>query len=279
VGQTDAPKPAKGVEPADAKASRAGLQMADRIVSVLKAFADSGSELGVSELARMLSLPKSVVHRTLTSLVATGFLQKDDASARYRLGPEAVGLGLAALGSVDLVSIALPHMEILRSRTQETVTLSVRVGSARAYISQLESPQDVRMTVEIGRRWPLYAGASGRAILAVLPADEMANYLRSIELVPLTERTITDVARLRGSLEEVRTKGYAVSLGERDPWAGALAVPILTGSQGVIGAVSICGPLPRFSMERVPEFVPLLKEAAEGIADALGSRARIVSVR
>lgn len=262
----------------DTKGSRAGLQVADRIVNVLKAFADYGPELGVSEIARRLELPKSVVHRTLTSLVRTGFLRKDESAGRYRLGPEAIGLGLAALGSVDLVGIALPHMEVLRSRTAETVTLSVRVGNARVYVSQLESPQDVKMTVEIGRRWPLYAGATGRAILAMLPADDRDRYVSNAELIALTNHTITTVDTLRASLAEVRANGYAVSLGERDPWAGAVATAVISPVQGVVGAVSVCGPLPRFNTERVHEFVPHLKEVAGGIADALGSSARVISV-
>lgn len=263
----------------DTRGTRAGLQVADRIVSVLKEFAEAGPDLGVSEISRRLGLPKSVVHRTLVSLVRAGFLLRDETSGRYRLGPEAIGLGLAALGSVDLVGIALPHMELLRSRTEETVTLSVRVGSARAYVSQLESPQDVRMTVEIGRRWPLYAGASGRAILAMLPEEEIDRYLAATDLVALTDHTITAREALRASLAEVRANGYAVSLGERDRWAGAVAAAVMSPVQGVVGAVSVCGPLLRFTREQVHAFVPPLKEVASGIAEALGASARVVSVR
>lgn len=226
----------------------------------------------------MLGLPKSVVHRTLTGLLRNGFVVKDEVSGRYALGPEAIGLGLAALGSVDLVGTALPHMEMLRSRTKETVTLSVRVGNSRAYVAQLESPQDVRMTVEIGRRWPMYAGASGRAILAMLPPEELERYLTTIDLVALTENTITVREQLRASLAETRANGYAVSLGERDPWAGAVAAAVISPTQGVIGAISVCGPIPRFTIQTVHAFVPWLKEVANGVAEALGSSARAISV-
>lgn len=260
------------------RGSGAGLQVAERVVRVLKAFSESGGALGVSELARRLDLPKSVVHRTLTSLVRTGFLQQEEASGRYRLGPEAISLGLAALGRVDLVEIALSHMEVLRSRTGETVTLSVRVGSARVYVAQLVSPQDVKMTVEIGRRWPLYAGASGRAMLAMLPSAELEQHFASVELVPLTERTIVSADALRASLAEVRARGYAVSLGERDPWAGAVAAAVIAPRQGVLGAVSVCGPLPRFTEERVAAFAPALQEAVQGIGESLGAATRVLPV-
>ncbi len=260
------------------RAGGAGLQVTERIVRVLKAFSESGTALGVSELARRLELPKSVVHRTLTSLVRTGFLQREEASGRYRLGPEAIGLGLAALGRVDLVEIALPHMEVLRSRTGETVTLSVRVGSARVYVAQLVSPQDVKMTVEIGRRWPLYAGASGRAMLAMLPPADLEQHFATVQLVPLTDRTIVAEEALRASLAEVRAQGYAVSLGERDPWAGAVAAAVITPARGVLGAVSVCGPLPRFTEDRVAAFVPALKEAVQGIGERLGAAPHVLPV-
>jgi IclR family acetate operon transcriptional repressor len=247
-----------------------GMRAVGRVVGILRAFGEGAESLGVSDLARRLGLPKSVVHRILTALVEAHFLEREEATARYRLGPEALALGFAALGSIDLVGMASPYMEELRARTGETVTLSVRVGDERVYVHQLESPQDVRMTVAIGRRWPLYAGASGRAILAGFDDEDVEAYLARTPLTALTPETVTEAVELRRRVEEARAKGYAVSAGERDPWAAAVAVPLMLPNRGVVGALSVCGPRPRLTLEEMEAFAPLLLAAGEAIAERFG---------
>jgi IclR family acetate operon transcriptional repressor len=257
----------------------AGTRVVRRVVQVLRAFGEGEAELGVSDLARRLGLPKSVVHRILSALVEQRFLERDEASARYRLGPEAIALGFAALGNANLVEAALPYMEGLRETTQETVTLSVRVGDERVYVHQLESPQDVRMTVAVGRRWPLYAGASGQAMLAALPPEEFERYLARTSLLPLTERTLTDPEALRERVRQAQAQGYAVSLGERDPWAAAVAAPVLVPNQGVVGAMSVCGPRPRLSKSAMEAFAPHLVAAVRSVSGRFGRQASLSGAR
>ena len=246
------------------------MESADRITNILLAFTTGDASLGVSEIARRLSLPKSAVHRTLTALCRTGLLRRDQDAPRYRLGPAAVQLGLHALGHFDIRTAALPIMREVTDRTQETTTMSLRAGSERFYAAQVESPQDVRMTVDIGRRCPLYAGASGRAILAFLDDAEIDAYLTATALKPLTGETITDVSRLRADLTRVRETGYAASRGERDAWAAAVAAPVRARDGRVIGSFSVCGPLGRFTPEVAQRFGSIVMESAAKLSSELG---------
>ncbi|HEY8474778.1 MAG TPA: IclR family transcriptional regulator, partial [Natronosporangium sp.] len=197
------------------------MQAVERVASILLAFTSVRGEQGVSDLSRRLGLPKSAVHRALDALVETGLVSRNVATSKYQLGPRALELGLAGFGTPDLRALAEPVMVQLRDRTEETVTLSYRVNTERVYAAQVESPQPVRMTITVGMRAPLYAGASGRAILAAMPEAEFEEYLAKVELRPLTGTTVFDPASLRSVIEEVRELGYAVSFGERDPWAAA----------------------------------------------------------
>lgn len=225
----------------------AQMQSVERVSGILLAFTAGNASLGVSELSRSLQLPKSAVYRTLDALVETGLVTREVPGSRYRLGPRALDIGLAAVGGPDTRATAMPLMHELRDRTGETVTLSFRLGYERVYVDQAESPQDVRMTVEVGKRAPLYAGASGRAILAYLASDELEGYLARTKLVPLTPSTIIDVESLRNEVARVRSAGYASSAGERDPWAAAVAAPIFVAGERPIGSMSVCGPRPRFT--------------------------------
>lgn len=220
----------------------------------------------LTEIARAVDLPKTTTHRVLGALARTGLVARDGEDSRYHLGPEAVSLGLAAIGGPDLRTTAIPIMLDLRDRTRETITLSLRVGWERVYIAQEESAQDVRMTVEHGRRYPLFAGASGRAILAFLPAAELDEYLSSVALTPLTSKTITDPVRLRAELGCVRELGYAASFGERDASAASVAAPIRGFRGRAIGSLSVCGPVTRFDSARADELGALAHHAAEQLS-------------
>lgn len=245
------------------------MQTVERVMKVLLAFTPENRSLGVTELADQLGLTKSAVHRILTSLVTIGFAQRDESSSRYRLGHQAIEVGLAALGRTDLRVVALPIMHDLVETTSETATVSLMVGFSRTYLAQVESPQFVRMCVDVGRRFPLYAGASGRAILAFVPPSVLESYLASMKLDRLTDQTLTSKSKLLESLKIVADAGYAVSSGERDQYAGAVAAPIFGEENRVIGCVSVCGPRERFGREAGAKYGRLVVEASREISRLL----------
>ena len=243
------------------------MQSVERVSAILLSFTSGDQVLGVTEIARRLDLPKSAVFRSLDSLVETGLIARDPDSSRYRLGPRAIELGLVAIGARDLRELALPQLRTLVQETAETATLSLAVGHERVYAAEVEGPQVVRMTVSIGPRYPLYAGASGRAILAFLPEDERRNYVATYVLTRLTDATLTGRNDLERALDEVRTHGFAVSRGERDPAAAAVAAPLFGPLQRVIGSISVCGPITRFGSEEIGRYGPLVREAALSLSE------------
>lgn len=246
------------------------MQTVERAMDVLSVIAAGRKPLGVTEIARSLDFPKSAVHRTLGTLLTTGFVEKDEESSRYYLGPRAVDLGLAAIGNPDIRVAAVPVMEQLTQETRETTTLSVLVANHRVYVLQVEAPGTVRMKVKLGVRFPLYAGASGKAILSFLPEPRRIAYLSSVELDPLTPDTITSRERLEQEIASVRDTGYAVSFGERDPWAAAVAAPIATADGSVVGSMSVCGPRPRFTTTNVADRGRALVEASKLLSAGIG---------
>lgn len=242
-----------------------GTESAERVADVLLSFARSDAPMGVSSIARDLELSKAVVHRILQSLVSRNLVQYSAESRDYRLGAAAAALGAQALRQLDIRSVArVPLME-LRDATGETTTLSLLSADKRTYIDQFESPNEVKMTVELGRMHPLHAGASSRAILAHLPQPFVDRVIRE-GLARTTTHTITDPEDLLLSLTDVREHGYSRSFGERQPDAGSIAAPIFGPHHEVIGSISTCGPIARFTDERVAQFIPLLLETASRIS-------------
>lgn len=244
----------------------------ERALSVLDLIATSDQDdMGVTEIARALGLSKAVIHRVLTTLVARDYLQVDDTTRRYRLGPMALVLGSAYLDRLDLRNLALPRLHDLSVQTGETATFSLRNGFSRMYVDQVTPDREIKMTVAIGKSFPLHAGSSSKSFLAFLPVDEQEAYLRDRELTPLTGTTIVNADQLREELAAIRQRGYAISLEERQAGAGSLAAPILDRSGSPIGAISVCGPVERFrsQMETIP---PLLLSTCQELSRNFGYR-------
>ena len=142
-----------------------GTEAAARVADVLLAFLQGPRSLGVSALARELRLSKAVVHRILQTLVHRGLLTSDLSTREYHLGPAAAALGARSLRESDLRTLAMPVLRELQQVTGETTTVSALVPGGRVYLDQVESKKEIKMTVEVGRRFPLHAGSSSTCML------------------------------------------------------------------------------------------------------------------
>lgn len=242
----------------------------DRATDVLMLFTRTRQPtLGVTEIAQRLSLSKAVVHRLLTTLTAKGFVQLDQDTHRYALGPTVLSLGLAYLERIDLRRLALPALHELSGAMNETSTLSIRSGWTRVYVDQVTPSREVRMSVQLGQAFPLHAGSSSKAILAFLAEEEQEAYLGDGPLERLTDKTITDPDQLRRELARIRRRGYAASLGERQAGAASVAAPVLDHRGRPVGSVTVCGPIERFK-RHTDEAAARLVEATAALSRQLG---------
>lgn len=238
-----------------------------RALDVLLHLGASDRSLGVTEIADELHLSKAVVFRILASLRARDLAEIDAVTHRYHLGPGLLALTEAYLNGLDFRDVCRPIMRELVLSTNETVTLSIRVGFSRTYIDQITPERNVKMIVDVGQSYPLHAGASSKAFLAFLAEDEQESYLRS-DLEALTPVTVASPDALRAELKIIRERGYASSAGERDPGAASVAAPIYrAGSTVPVAVMSACGPAERFVQE------------VDTIAGALLAATRLASAR
>jgi len=246
-----------------------GTEAATRTADVLLLFISGSRVLGVSEIARRLDLSKTVVFRILRSLLSRGFLVFDEKNRKYRLGPAAAALGAHALRDLDLRQVALPFLRQLQQETDETTAVSGLVRASFVYLDQVPSFQEIKMTIEVGRLFPLHTGATGKAILTFAPPDIRQQVLTG-HLAVLTSETKVTYEALKGDLEHILRTGVAVSFGERQSGAGSIAAPVIGFDGYAIGSICVCGPANRFGGESVERFIPLVKDAARKISIQLG---------
>lgn len=250
---------------------KAGLVEADTILAVVRAadvltyLAQSPTrDVGVTELAGDLGLSKTVAFRILSSLRERGYVSSEDGGGRYGLGPAASLLGRAWLDHSELRSRAHDRLAEISAATEETATLSVRVGWQRVYIDQVTPHRMIKMVVPIGRPFPLHAGGSSKALLAFLPADEQERFFREVDRPRLTEATVVDEPALRAELARIRQRGYATSRGERQPDASSVAAPVVDADGRPVAVISVCGPIGRFQADQAREVLLDVTQSLSG---------------
>lgn len=241
----------------------------ERAVDLLFLLAER-EEASVSELAGAIGSSSSAVHRILTALRRKGLVEQRRSKERYALAWRILALAHSVRERADLRALSLSSMVELRDLTGETVTLNVRSGFERSCIEQVEGVHEIRWRSEIGRVSPLYAGATGRALLAHLPSAQLERYLATVELRPLTPRTITDRRELERELARIRRQGLAAARDDRIPGVAGSSAPIFDESGAADAALTIAGPSSRLTSARLASFAGPLTAAARRISALSG---------
>lgn len=242
------------------------LTSVQRALEVLDFFTVEHSELSLADISKRMHLHKSSVHRILRTLEAAGFLQWDGGSRRYRLSLKLLDLANRVLGRYDLRATAGPFMEELAARIGEIVHLSILDGAEIVYLEKKGTGQVLTVATRVGGRHPAYASAMGKVLLASLPPERVEETFKGRELAALTPRTITDQARLRGELEQIRVQDYALDDEEAFPGIRCVAAPIRDPSGRVVAALSATVPAQRMGDDRVHELAQLVKETGARIS-------------
>jgi IclR family transcriptional regulator, KDG regulon repressor len=247
---------------------RRGAQTVHRAIDILETFSTDRPTLSLGEVSDTLGLTVPTTHRLLKALQSKEMVVWDPSSRRYSLGSGVMRLASVVVHRDDLHTIVQPGLERLRVETSETISLHRLVGSSRVCLIELTSPHPIRMASGVGRSYPLFAGAAGKAILAWLPVETVNRLIAEA----VDERKLSAVAakKLSGELAGIRQSGIAVSRGETVPGAAAVAASIFNSSGVIIAAINITGPADRFSEARVRQAVKPLVTVATEVMRQLG---------
>jgi IclR family transcriptional regulator, KDG regulon repressor len=246
------------------------IQTLDRSVAILDCFKLDKPVMGVREVARQTNLSPSTVGRMMGYMKEYGILNQDPETHKYMMGSKVLEWAGIYTVTSDVRSISLPVMVRLQEKTRETISLYVLEDNERVCVERLESPETVRIVARVGRRIPLYAGSAGKVFLAFLPEEQREGIFSNLEMKPITERTITDLGKLRTELEQIKKLGYAVSKGEWVIDASGVAAPIFNQMGNIIAAMTISGPTQRFTNPVIKEIAVLVLEEAKKISFELG---------
>lgn len=232
-----------------------------RAIKIINYLNEVPGPQGVSEISKHTELSSTIVHRLLTTLKVEGMVFQDPRSKLYSLGAVFLDYANKILTEMPLAPVIEPWLIKMRDTTGETAGFYVPSGQMRVCALEYESQQEIRRSVGVGKRQPLYIGASGRAILAFQSKELQERILLSVQP---EERE-----QIRLLLEETKENGYATNEEEISANVAALSAPIFDQRKRVIGALSVSGPMFRWNRRTMECYIPVLLDATNEISQSL----------
>ncbi|HEY1269074.1 MAG TPA: IclR family transcriptional regulator [Candidatus Binatia bacterium] len=238
-------------------------------LDVLEIVSSKGSA-GITEIAKLLSSDKSRVVRVIKSLTSRGYVARDEASRRYRVGPKVAELFEASRQNSRLEIIARPILHELREAFQGTAVLRVFDGYHMVTVASEESATILRICHHVGARYPLTIGAHSRVFAAFLPEPLVRRLLKKQKDAIYTNKKVLDIDGLIRDLRRVRKQGYGFSDEDIARGVRTIAAPVRDVTGDVIATMGIS--LPSFALPktRIEPAAKVIKAAARAVSRELG---------
>jgi len=232
-----------------------GIGVIDKSIAILASVATGPASL--SDLVERTGIPRATAHRLAVALEVHRMLSRD-VDGRFVTGPRLAELGASAPD--PLIERANEVLLWLRDTSGESAQLYRRDGRERVCVAAAERTTGLRTTVPLGARLPLTAGSGAQVLLAWAAPEVIATLVQAAEF---TER----------SLAEVRRRGWAQSVGQREAGVASVSAPVFAPGAGrprrLLAAISVSGPIERLGRSPGQRLGPILTAAAQRLQAAL----------
>jgi len=254
---------AKASSPADNGKQK--VRSAEVGTDILKALAQLSPSTSLSRLADHVDMPASKVHRYLQALIASGFAEQNPATNHYALGREALRVGLAALGGMDVLKVAALPLSQLRDDLNESCFIAVWGNLGATVVSIEPAVRAVTVVTQIGSVLPLLSSSTGLVFAAYLPERETVE-LRDQELATL-QHPASDYAPL---LAGIRERGLHHVHGLLMPGVDALSAPVFNAMGQICAVMTVVGPTSIFHADEQGPAARRLLDASRAVSWRMG---------
>ncbi|MGH2534841.1 MAG: IclR family transcriptional regulator [Thermomicrobiales bacterium] len=248
---------------------QATLLSVDKALQVVELLLRHPDPLSARAIAELLGINRTTTHRLLNALIYRGWIEKPAGTASYRLSLKFLALAHVASQSRSFLLEVRPVLDELSRLSRETVHLGVLDGFEVVHIDKVESPERVGISSRVGSRAVPHVTGLGKALLAASPDAVVERYLRHATGRAAPER-ITDPEAFLAEIRRTRTRGYSIDNEEDSIGVRCLGVAVLGAGATPLFAISLTGPSPRFTRERVEELAPTVLATARDLSHQFG---------
>lgn len=234
----------------------------ERGLKILEMVARSRNGQTFSQLAAQLEYPKSSIHTLLVTFERLGYLQRMAPSGRYVAGLNLMRIAGAASQGITLRLKAGPVLCELARRTGLTSHLAILERREALLVAKVEPAGSAPLATWIGKRIDYHCTSLGKALIAWLDEEELAQMVRERRMLRHNENTICTLARLRQDLQKIRQLGYSLDDEEEELGYRCVGAPVINAAGLVEAALSISGTLDQIPLEQVPRLGSLVQDSA-----------------
>lgn len=254
-------------------AQQHGVLAADTVLQVLSSFIGAEPMPMLKTIAQRAAMHPAKVHRYLVSLCRGGYVEQDAATNRYRLGPNALRLGFAAMISVDPIRVARPMMAGFAQKLQEAAVFAIWSDGGPTIALKETIPSPITITATEGTVLPLLRSSIGRAFTAWLPRAR-TEALLTVELAQLRAKPHpgcpSSLAEVETLIKEIRKRGLARVTGQLSPTAHSLSAPVFDSNGELAAVLCTLGPAAQFDSTWSGPTAKTLLESAAAVSRGLG---------
>jgi len=241
-----------------------------RVIEILECFKFRKPELTLTELSRLTGLQKSRLLRLCGTLVFKGYLDRDNETLKFRLGPRLMVLGRIYESANELSKMARPIVKKLAEETKETASLFVVHGTHRLCLVKEDGDFPIRYVNVEGDILHLHRGVGGKVLLGFAADDEREELLKKFIDDPEIPLAQDNVDEYRRELLNIREKGYIIAYGDVIPDVGSIAAPVFDYTGKCRASIAVAGPVHRFMADRHPILIKRLLDATSRLSSRLG---------
>ncbi len=245
------------------------VRSVERALDILLCFTREEPTRSLTQIAESVHMSKTTVHRLLMTLENKRFITRDKTTGLYRLGLRFIEMASLVLQDVELHRWSHPYLQSLSEQYGETVDLSILDGSHVIYLEVIESPRRVKLAAAVGQRLPAFFTASGKAMLAYMPEDQVKKII-SENFAGSSDNGSASLPDMLDELKATAERGYAIAEEEYEKDINAVAAPIFDMDKKPIASIAIVGPSFRLSKERLPEMGESIRKMTEVISKEVG---------
>jgi DNA-binding IclR family transcriptional regulator len=240
----------------------------ERGLSILQFF-KSSPEPTIPEVAAAVGLSRSTTYRIAERLRELGFLEVSPTTSRWRLGREAVQLGVVALQSTDVMQVAPELLRALLEMAGEAVNLAVFDADSMVLLYREQGPKSVTISSRLGSHRPMHASAVGKAFLAAMEERERRVLIGRLAMKRFTKTTLVTPSALERDLVDIKTRGYSIDHSEFEATLACAAAAVFDHRRQPVAAISVSGPAERI-LPQIERVGGLVSDTAKAISERLG---------
>jgi DNA-binding IclR family transcriptional regulator len=252
-----------------------GVGLLVKVFQILDLFTDERSAWTQTELSHETGLARSTLSRLVRFLCARSYLIEQ--RGRYVLGYAAIDLGRRAQLQFNLVDLCYDLLEEVAQKSGETAILGGYDESRVCVVCLAQIPSrhgGLRVFENVGNTYPVYAGATSKAVLAFLPEAQLQRVLDG-PLTPVNPAVKFTVKKLREQIADVRAKKFVVTHEETYPGVSGVGVPLLTPRGQSLGSIALAAPQSRMDGKTIRRWSELLQDISLRAAERIGGSSSV----